>query len=409
MAMESNAIQVIPMRQNADHCFIPGCSASVGWNDMAFFNMSFGDLPYWWKGTAWAAKYKTELPMNAKICEMHFEERFIDRSKRKPRLIMGTIPTLQLTLLEQVIEDENKPEPKEYFCRLCAKKSVRKFNGRLDQLPGLEDVAVFCMGRYKNRLGLPIGVCDHCIQIMKQFANFVKKCEQTQMELMRQIEAKNKKKELAKANASKTKQTNKDKETPERESVEQSNANDSEESFNPIEQGEVNADWRTCLDCGRIFKNLANYHRHCKTHNENENDVVCQICDKTFQSPTDLRRHLDLVHDEKPPKRKKGTQASQQRKNATKETDPLLDAESNEHKCVRCDKTFSSPANLKVHLLSHNETRIKCDLCSSAFRTKQMHMQHLIRAHSMEINDNERGTSRKRFKKGGIQLIRLCE
>lgn len=80
--MASDTIQ-IPIRQSLDHCFIPGCTAYVGWNDIAFFNMSFGDLPHWWKGTAWAEKYQTELPIDAKICGMHFEERFIDRSKKK--------------------------------------------------------------------------------------------------------------------------------------------------------------------------------------------------------------------------------------------------------------------------------------------------------------------------------------
>ncbi|XP_058443583.1 zinc finger protein 3 homolog [Malaya genurostris] len=393
----------VPIRQSADHCFIPGCSAYVGWNDVAFFNMSFGDLPHWWRGTAWAAKYKTELPMNAKICEMHFEERFIDRSKKKPRLIMGTIPTLQLALLEQVIEEENKPEPKEYFCRLCAKRSVTKFNGRLDQLPGLEEVTECCMGKYKNQLGLPLGVCDHCIQIMKQFANFVKKCEQSQKQLLLRFNVNSKndtvKEPTSKNKASRTTPLNSTgkKKPSRRDLLEQSNSDDSEDLLSsPTEQGEVNSEWRTCLDCGRIFKDLANYHRHVKTHNDSENGYVCQICDKRFQSTNDLRYHLDLVHDEKRSKR------------PARELE--TDTESNEHKCFRCDKVFSSPANLKVHILAHSDTKIICDICGSAFRTKQMHMQHLIQAHSLEFNENEQsGTPRKRLRKGGIQLIQLCD
>ncbi|XP_055525268.1 zinc finger protein 26-like isoform X2 [Wyeomyia smithii] len=158
--MASDNVPDISVRQNLDDCFIPGCTAYVGCNDVAFFNMSFGDLPHWWKGTAWAEKYQTELPIDAKICGMHFEERFIDR---------------------------------------------------------------------------------------------------------------------------------------------------------------------------------------------------------------------------------------------------------NEHKCAQCVKTFSSPANLKVHLLSHSIPRLKCDICGAVFRTKHMHMQHIIRAHTLEIKKNKEQDAPRKRRKKGIQLIRLAE
>ncbi|XP_055525267.1 RB-associated KRAB zinc finger protein-like isoform X1 [Wyeomyia smithii] len=399
--MASDNVPDISVRQNLDDCFIPGCTAYVGCNDVAFFNMSFGDLPHWWKGTAWAEKYQTELPIDAKICGMHFEERFIDRSKKKPRLIMGTIPTLRLALLEKVIEENNS---KEYFCRLCAKKSSQKFNGRLDKLPGLETIVEYCLGIYKNQLSLPMGVCDNCIQTIDTFSNFIKKCEKSQALLLHTM--KNDEEKI-------TKKGNKASATDNRLSIEsdreqthvETNVQNTKDSFsnNFNNSSKKKPDCHSCSDCGKLFKNSMNYSIHLETNNENE--FMCQICEKKFMQRSDLKYHLQFEHNDN---------QSGYKNTSPKNDGNELDAANiklfpDEHKCAQCVKTFSSPANLKVHLLSHSIPRLKCDICGAVFRTKHMHMQHIIRAHTLEIKKNKEQDAPRKRRKKGIQLIRLAE
>lgn len=316
---------------------------------------------------------------------------------------MGTIPTLQLALLEQVIKDENS---KEYFCRLCAKKATKRFNGRLDKLPGLETIVECCLGKYRNHLVLPTGVCDHCIQTITKFSNFVRKCEISQALL---LQSENNKQDLSgKVNDTSATDSNNQLniEGPEKANTVLNIQNSDSISNTSARTTRKKSDLHKCSNCGKGFRSSANYYIHMKTHNRNENDCVCQICYKMFSHRCDLQYHLQSAHGDKQSKSKDIVQQDIG-SGGTDATNIFLVPD--EHQCAQCFKTFSSPANLRVHLLSHSIPKLTCDICGAAFRTKHMHMQHIIRTHTLVIKNNkDHGTSRKRLKKG-IQLIRLTE
>lgn len=303
-------------------CFIPGCTAIAEGNKLMFFKMSFGDLRHWWKTTAWVAKYNTELPRDALICERHFEERFIDRSRKKPRLMVGTIPTLHLAALE--VDSLDKLE---YFCRLCAKKGFTPMHYRLEQLVGMDEVVRCCLGRFQTEVGLPPGVCDACAQMVKKFTQFVKQCEESQMQLLQFQLKQNAEERMEEKSEHSAEYSNNVEANKENTDSEQQRVNpiaDDQSLTKPMKNGnskkkrsskcfEVE---KPCPDCGKLFKTQGRYYYHIQSHSEEE--YGCQICGKKFTRKNALRRHLELVH-------------------------------SGKHKCTHCKQIFSTRIQLNHH------------------------------------------------------------
>jgi hypothetical protein len=65
----------------------------------------------------------------------------------------------------------------------------------------------------------------------------------------------------------------------------------------------------------------------------------CDVCEKVFQSPSHLARHMRTHTKEKP------------------------------YECEVCEKCFSQSGNLKRHMRIHtNERPYECDVCDKAFR-----------------------------------------
>lgn len=302
------------------HCFIPGCTAIADWNKLHFFKMSFGDLPHWWKSTAWVAKFNTELPADALICERHFEERFIDRSRKKPRLLVGTIPTLNLASLE--VDNENNLE---YFCRLCAKKGFKPMRYRLEHLDGMNDVLSCCLGRFQAEVGLPTGVCETCINMMKKFAHFVRQCEESQLQIL-QLNEKRRREELGDEPEEMTQEQydankeNTDTEDGFETKINLANTSETERNHSTGKRkSKVFTDGKPCPDCGKLFKTQARYYHHVKSHSELL-EYGCQICGKNFSRRNGLRRHLEQVHGGKM-----------------------------KFKCVQCGETFTNKNLLRTH------------------------------------------------------------
>ena len=58
----------------------------------------------------------------------------------------------------------------------------------------------------------------------------------------------------------------------------------------------------------------------------------CDICDKTFPRKSDIRQHIEQVHEKK-----------------------------NRQKCVFCDGTFSNSGNLRQHIAKVHEGKTKSE------------------------------------------------
>lgn len=293
--------------------------------------MSFGDLPHWWKSTAWVAKHNTELPRDALICERHFEERFIDRSRKKPRLMVGTIPTLNLAALEVDNQDNL-----EFFCRMCAKKGFAPMRYRLEQLSRMSEVVHCCLGRYRTEVGLPPGVCESCVQMVKRFAHFVKQCEESQLQML-QLQRKSKDEQVEERSENAVEYTNVEanKENTDTEELANPLANDDQSLIKPSTNGSSRKrkskcfdDGRPCPDCGKLFKTQGSYYYHLKSHNEQE--YGCKICGKNFARKDGLRKHLNMVHGGKV-----------------------------RHNCSHCGKTFSTRSQLNHHRTEEHKSNAK--------------------------------------------------
>ena len=106
-----------------------------------------------------------------------------------------------------------------------------------------------------------------------------------------------------------------------------------------------------CLVCFSFNSVIHYIYVGLKNHN-------CNLCDKDFGLPGDLKRHINIVHEGM--------------KN---------------HKCDQCDKAFSKPANLKTHINSvHKKLKnYKCEICDHSFSESGTLKRHIKIHHKVEI------------------------
>ena len=87
-----------------------------------------------------------------------------------------------------------------------------------------------------------------------------------------------------------------------------------------------------------------------------KNVVTCQLCLKSYSSPTNLSMHVAAVHEGVKP-----------------------------FKCTVCDESFAFKGNLNVHVASvHDEKKpVKCTLCDARFARKTQLPGHMVSAHQV--------------------------
>lgn len=126
-----------------------------------------------------------------------------------------------------------------------------------------------------------------------------------------------------------------------------------------------------CRFCGKDFKNakfLQNHEEKHKVGNIEENNFICQICGKNYNTRLNLNRHIRTLHQkikdhQCPECGKKFVDSTRLKEHRWIHTDHKP------HKCRFCDQTFRHKNHVKHHEAKiHGEKKeFECDLCSKTF------------------------------------------
>ena len=124
-----------------------------------------------------------------------------------------------------------------------------------------------------------------------------------------------------------------------------------------------------CEYCEHTFGRLSHLRKHMKKvcgPNKPEKQatmiIQCKYCEEIFPSKVELRKHL--VTCEK------------------KECKPKEPSQVALHVCNICNKDFASPYNVRRHQLTHSDERpYECQYCSKAFKEKSSLTKHVKRVH----------------------------
>ncbi|XP_053682745.1 zinc finger and SCAN domain-containing protein 26-like [Sabethes cyaneus] len=175
-------------------CFIPGCPSQMG--QVVFMSAYKSDgLQRWWSETVWAKKRKNKLiPKNSRVCEKHFEEKYIDRSYKMPRLFPEAWPTMNIATYsdefigtEKQKSDRSKDNKQEtnprIYCRFCGRKEKHPIENQLYQLSTSENFLKLCLGQFYRKEYFPQGICENCMETAQFLINFIRQCNETQRRL----------------------------------------------------------------------------------------------------------------------------------------------------------------------------------------------------------------------------------
>ncbi|KAL0172072.1 hypothetical protein M9458_032383, partial [Cirrhinus mrigala] len=108
-----------------------------------------------------------------------------------------------------------------------------------------------------------------------------------------------------------------------------------------------------CAVCGKVYSYLESFRNHQKLHKDQQLEIRCEKCLKTFKRPLSLTLHLKL----------------------SKQCVP--EEPSNLH-CEQCDKSFSSAVVFASHQDMHKRRPFWCDVCVKGFRSSVGLERHLL-------------------------------
>ncbi|XP_055623958.1 zinc finger protein 227-like [Toxorhynchites rutilus septentrionalis] len=185
-------------KRNRRDCFIPGCTSQLG---QVFFMTAYKSdgLQRWWRDTIWGQNRKSQrIPKNKRVCEKHFEEKYIDRSYKIPRLFPDAWPTkdieepnqneMELRAQQSIdgkaeVGDREPDINPKIYCRLCGNREEGPMELQLHDIKDGKGFLQLCLGEYFSRSDFPQGICNNCTESIESFVEFLKKCESTQHKL----------------------------------------------------------------------------------------------------------------------------------------------------------------------------------------------------------------------------------
>ena len=141
-----------------------------------------------------------------------------------------------------------------------------------------------------------------------------------------------------------------------------------------------------CDRCERQFQSPLTLKRHMQNHDNVKLD--CRNCDKTFSRKDLLNRHIKMQHNDvfynkrsmlEDRKFKDGYRCEKCHEFFLDRWDMICHFEDKKclHRCDFCGKTFPDKAYLKIHKLAHTgENKFSCKICNKSFSYKSGLMKH---------------------------------
>uniref|UniRef100_A0A674AMA0 Uncharacterized LOC115163420 n=1 Tax=Salmo trutta TaxID=8032 RepID=A0A674AMA0_SALTR len=165
-----------------------------------------------------------------------------------------------------------------------------------------------------------------------------------------------------------------------------------------------------CCDCGEHFKRKFHLKEHKKlclaassttsnilpTPDQSSKDRNCSLCNKTFDSPYLMRKHLKSKHDQLP-YQCPGCGGNFQRNFHLKEHKKECLVAKSLLSCSLCDKTFIEASNLTKHVRSHT---YQCTKCLQSFERQEDLQTHLQNVFEEPAQFEEDNTSMPSFEDG---------
>jgi uncharacterized C2H2 Zn-finger protein len=104
-------------------------------------------------------------------------------------------------------------------------------------------------------------------------------------------------------------------------------------------------------NCGRVFTTQLHLSKHIAAFHKNTSTIPCHVCNKLFQSETELSAHVNVSHP---------------------------DGYNEEYKCEICSQHLISYKVFQNHMKKHREAKYACEICDKKFTHKLHLTNHLV-------------------------------
>ncbi|XP_049336103.1 ras-responsive element-binding protein 1 isoform X2 [Astyanax mexicanus] len=170
----------------------------------------------------------------------------------------------------------------------------------------------------------------------------------------------------------------------------------------------------SCSICGKCLSSASSLDRHMLVHS-GERPYKCRVCSQTFTTNGNMHRHMK-IHDKDPaipvptsppsPMKRRRSSTAKRKLSHDDEVDRTDEPPSKKVAedngvdepaptkvqeeplpCPICFKTLSSKHDLEVHMESHPDATLRCELCCISFRTHRGLLRHNAAIHKQLPTD----------------------